>query len=83
MYYSSLRITAVATALLALAGTGCHVFDYSPRYAEGEIGIFDDLFSVSVPEVSSEATHQGRKAALMENKRMGAEALMPLVKGRT
>ena len=50
MYYSSLRITAVTAALLALAGTGCHVFDYSPRYAEGEIGIFDDLFSVSVPD---------------------------------
>jgi photosystem II stability/assembly factor-like uncharacterized protein len=27
---------------------GCHVMDYSPRYGEGEIGIFDDLFAVSV-----------------------------------
>jgi len=45
---------ALAGALaLALAGTGCHVLDYSPRYAPGEIGIFDSLFSVSVADESS------------------------------
>jgi len=35
--------------LVALAVTGCHVLDFSPRYGQGEIGIYDDLFAVSVP----------------------------------
>jgi photosystem II stability/assembly factor-like uncharacterized protein len=34
--------------LLAFASSGCHVLDFSPRFAEGEIDIFDDLFAVSV-----------------------------------
>ena len=39
-------------ALLAVAflatSFGCHVLDLSPRFAPGEIDIFDDLFAVSV-----------------------------------
>jgi photosystem II stability/assembly factor-like uncharacterized protein len=50
MSTSRLRILAAAGAALLLAGTGCQVLDYSPRYAEGEIDIFDDLFSVAVPD---------------------------------
>jgi len=34
--------------MVAVLSAGCHVVDYSPRYDEGEIGIFDDLFAVSV-----------------------------------
>ncbi|MBW2315996.1 MAG: hypothetical protein JRH10_17635 [Deltaproteobacteria bacterium] len=30
-----------------LTTAGCHVPDYSPLYAEGEIAIFDDLFAIS------------------------------------
>jgi photosystem II stability/assembly factor-like uncharacterized protein len=45
------RFALVASAaLIALALAGCHNLDFSPRYAEGEIDIFDDLFSVSVPD---------------------------------
>jgi photosystem II stability/assembly factor-like uncharacterized protein len=33
---------------LASASLACHQLDFSPRVAEGEIGIYDDLFSVSV-----------------------------------
>ena len=40
-------IAAAFTALLATQ-VGCHVMDFTPRYAEGEIDIFDDLFAVSV-----------------------------------
>ena len=50
VYHSSLRTTAIVVFLLTLATTGCHVLDFGPRYSEGEIGIFDDLFSVSVPD---------------------------------
>ncbi len=35
---------------LALAGTGCHVLDFTPRYAPGDIDIFDNLFAVSVAD---------------------------------
>jgi photosystem II stability/assembly factor-like uncharacterized protein len=35
--------------LAVLVISGCHVLDFSPRHAEGEIDIFDDLFAVSVP----------------------------------
>ena len=35
----------LAAGLIAL---GCHQLDYEPRVAEGEIGIYDVLFSVSV-----------------------------------
>jgi len=41
------RITAALLSALAVAA-GCHNLDYSPRYAEGQIDIFDDLFAVSV-----------------------------------
>jgi photosystem II stability/assembly factor-like uncharacterized protein len=50
MSNSRLRILAASGAALLLAATGCQVLDYSPRYAEGEIDIFDDLFSVAVPD---------------------------------
>jgi photosystem II stability/assembly factor-like uncharacterized protein len=47
---SQARTAFIAAAVLAFAisQAGCHVLDYTPRYAEGEIDIFDDLFSVSV-----------------------------------
>jgi photosystem II stability/assembly factor-like uncharacterized protein len=40
---------AAGAALALLAATACHNLDYGPRYAQGEIDIFDDLFSVSMP----------------------------------
>jgi len=39
---------AAALALAVFSQAGCHNLDYSPRYDEGEIDIFDDLFSVWV-----------------------------------
>jgi len=33
----------------ALVAAGCHNLDFSPRHKPGEIDIYDDLFSVSVP----------------------------------
>jgi len=42
-----LRVALFAAAVM-VAAAGCHVVDYTPRYGEGEIGIFDDLFTVSV-----------------------------------
>ena len=39
-------VTALTLAIFFQAG--CHVMDFSPRYGENEIGIFDDLFAVSV-----------------------------------
>jgi photosystem II stability/assembly factor-like uncharacterized protein len=47
---SQARTALIAAAIFAFAisHAGCHVLDYTPRFAEGEIGIFDDLFSVSV-----------------------------------
>lgn len=33
-----------------LVAAGCHVPDFSPRFSEGEIAIYDDLFSVSTPD---------------------------------
>lgn len=41
-----------AILVSALAALGCHKLDFSPRVAAGEIGIYDDLFSVSVPDES-------------------------------
>ncbi len=35
-------------AVVAVFGAACHHVDLTPRYGEGEIGIYDDLFSVSV-----------------------------------
>ena len=44
-----IKLRSVVAILASIAlGAGCHVMDYSPRYAEGEIDIFDDLFAVSV-----------------------------------
>jgi photosystem II stability/assembly factor-like uncharacterized protein len=43
-------VAAGAALPLALAAIGCHNLDFSPRYGPGEIGIFDNLFSVSVPD---------------------------------
>ncbi|MFQ5415644.1 MAG: WD40/YVTN/BNR-like repeat-containing protein [Myxococcota bacterium] len=40
-------IATVFTAFL-VTQVGCHVMDFTPRYAEGEIDIYDDLFAVSV-----------------------------------
>jgi photosystem II stability/assembly factor-like uncharacterized protein len=47
---SQARTARIAAAIFALAisQAGCHVVDFTPRFEEGEIGIFDDLFSVSV-----------------------------------
>lgn len=41
-------VLVLSTTCIALSG--CHVLDYGPRYAEGEIDIFDDLFAISVPD---------------------------------
>jgi photosystem II stability/assembly factor-like uncharacterized protein len=43
------RVAAAACLALCI-GTACHNLDFSPRYAQGEIDIFDDLFSVSVAD---------------------------------
>jgi photosystem II stability/assembly factor-like uncharacterized protein len=39
-------VTALLVALLV--SVGCHQLDFTPRVAEGEIDIYDDLFAVSV-----------------------------------
>ena len=43
-------VAAGAALALALAASGCHILDFTPRYGSGEIGIFDNLFAVSVPD---------------------------------
>ena len=40
----------------AFASVGCHQLDYGPRVAEGEIDIYDDLFSVSPGDASHVVT---------------------------
>lgn len=50
MSTSRLRILTVTGTVFVLVATGCQVLDFSPRYAEGEIDIFDNLFSVAVPD---------------------------------
>ncbi len=45
---SCLRPLQAVLLTLTVSLFGCHVLDYSPRYAEGEIDILDDLFAVSV-----------------------------------
>jgi photosystem II stability/assembly factor-like uncharacterized protein len=42
------RTVVAACLALLLASVGCHQLDFSPRVAHGEIGIYDDLFAVSV-----------------------------------
>ena len=44
-----LRILPLALALV-FGGSACHVLDFSPRHAEGEIDIYDDLFGIAVPD---------------------------------
>jgi len=45
------RPTRLAAWLALAAGAlGCHQLDFSPRVAEGEIDIYDDLFAVSVAD---------------------------------
>ena len=48
MRRSRLAIFLAQGALLA----GCHGLDLSPRHAEGEIDLLDDLFAVSVPDAN-------------------------------
>ena len=43
-------VAAGAALALALAANGCHILDFTPRYGPGEIGIYDSLFAVSVPD---------------------------------
>ena len=52
MHTSRFRTAIAGGAVLALAvaTSGCHNLDFSDRYAEGEIDIFDNLFAVSVPD---------------------------------
>ena len=46
-----LRAFAVVAALSLVTGMlGCHQLDFSPRVSEGEIDLYDDLFSVSVAD---------------------------------
>ena len=45
---ASSRLSVVALLAFATLLPACHVIDYSSRYGEGEIDIFDDLFSLSV-----------------------------------
>ncbi len=47
---SSRARAVLISAVLAVSTIGCHVLDFSPRHEEGEIAIFDNLFSVSVPD---------------------------------
>jgi photosystem II stability/assembly factor-like uncharacterized protein len=48
MSHPALRRLAAALFVASVAALGCHQLDFSPRVAEGEIDIYDDLFSVSV-----------------------------------
>ncbi len=45
---SSLRLLLAVTLTLTSGIFGCHVLDFSPRFAPDEIDILDDLFAVSV-----------------------------------
>lgn len=40
----------LASAALALGLVACHQLDFTPRVAEGEIDLYDDLFAVSVAD---------------------------------
>jgi photosystem II stability/assembly factor-like uncharacterized protein len=42
------RIALAALAVLWIGGVGCHEVHFEPRVTSGEIGVYDDLFSVSV-----------------------------------
>src|SRR5512134_3746645 len=48
---SQSRLPGLLACVGLVAGSvACHQLDYSPRVAEGDIDIYDDLFSVSVPD---------------------------------
>ncbi len=44
------RGAAAAAALALVSVSACHDLDFDARYEPGEIDIFDDLFSVSMPD---------------------------------
>jgi len=44
------RLACASSLAILLAALGCTVYDFSPRYEEDEIAIYDDLFSVAVPD---------------------------------
>jgi photosystem II stability/assembly factor-like uncharacterized protein len=47
------RLSTVFAALaFAMASVACHQLDFSPRVAEGDIDLYDDLFAVSVADES-------------------------------
>jgi len=48
MLHARPRCTVAMTLALFLSQAGCHVLDLTPRFSVGEIGIYDDLFTVSV-----------------------------------
>ena len=52
MSHPSPHRLVVAILVSALTAFGCHQLDFSPRVAEGEIDIYDDLFAVSVVDES-------------------------------
>ena len=45
---SGSRLRILAVPLVAAFSVACHQLDFSPRHAQGEIDLYDDLFSVSV-----------------------------------
>ena len=49
MLQSRPRHFVAACVAFAVTGLACHQLDFSPRVPEGEIDIYDHLFSVSVP----------------------------------
>jgi photosystem II stability/assembly factor-like uncharacterized protein len=47
------RLSALlAASALALGSVACHQLDFTPRVAEGDIDLYDDLFAVSVADES-------------------------------
>jgi photosystem II stability/assembly factor-like uncharacterized protein len=44
------RVTLIALALLTATSLACHEIHFEPKLEKGEIGIYDDLFSVSVQD---------------------------------
>ena len=48
MESSRLRLVAATCLAIAVGSAGCHALDFSSRVAPGEIGLYDDLFAISV-----------------------------------
>ena len=48
MESSRLRLVAATCLAIAVCSAGCHPLDFSSRVAPGEIGLYDDLFAISV-----------------------------------